>query len=88
MSALILGHRIEDQLAEVRAQLDRGSYFATAYELEAETGELLNDLVPASDMVNFNNTGTEAVMAAVQLARAYTGNDTIPCTTSSSPSTR
>lgn len=77
VSALILGHRIEDQLAEVRAQLDRGSYFATAYDLEAETGELLNDLVPASDMVNFNNTGTEAVMAAVQLARAYTGKDTI-----------
>lgn len=77
VSSIILGHNIEQQLEVVRRQLERGSYFATAYELEYQTARLLNDLVPASDMTNFLNSGTEAVLAALQLARAYTGKDTV-----------
>lgn len=77
ISSIILGHCMDAQLEVVRDQLERGSYFATAHELEYETAKLLNDLVPTSDRANFFSTGTEAVMYAIQLARAYTGKDKV-----------
>lgn len=73
VSALITGHQPQRQVRAVREQLERGSYFATSYELEYETAKLLNELIPASDLVKFISTGTEAVMTALKLARAYTG---------------
>ena len=77
VSALINGHGPEYQLGAVREQLERGPYFATSYELEYETAKLVNEMVPASDMVKFLSTGTEAVMTAMKLARAYTGKEKI-----------
>lgn len=77
VSAMILGYHHDAQLEEVREQLERGSYFATAYELEPAAAKLVNELVPCADMTNFLSTGTEAVMAALQLARAYTGKETV-----------
>ncbi|WP_436933870.1 aspartate aminotransferase family protein [Halovenus marina] len=77
VSSIINGHNPEQQLSVVREQLDRGAYFATTYELEAETASLVNDLVPGSDRTKFISTGTEAVMTAMRLARAYTGKDKI-----------
>lgn len=77
VSSVITGHRPEEQLEAVKQQLDQGSYFATTYELEYETAKLVNDLVPASDRTKFISTGTEAVMTAMRLARAYTGKEKI-----------
>lgn len=77
VSAIITGHRPEGQIAAVREQLDRGPYFATTYELEYESAKLMNELVPASDRTKFINTGTEAIMSAIRLARGYTGKDKI-----------
>ncbi|WP_433632781.1 aspartate aminotransferase family protein [Halomicrococcus sp. NG-SE-24] len=77
VSAIITGHRQEQQLEAVKQQLDKGSYFATTYELEYETARLVNDIIPGSDRTKFINTGTEAVMTALRLARAYTGKEKI-----------
>ena len=75
VSSIINGHRPEAQVEAVKRQLDRGPYFATTYELEYETAKLVNDLVPAADLTKFISTGTEAVMSAIRLARAYTGKE-------------
>lgn len=77
VSALITGHRPEEQMTAVKDQLDRGPYFATTHELEYETAQMVNDLVPASDRTKFISTGTEAVMTAIRLARAYTGKEKV-----------
>jgi glutamate-1-semialdehyde 2,1-aminomutase len=77
VSALITGHRPERQMEAVREQLDRGPYFATTYELEYETAKTINDMLPASDRTKFISTGTEAIMTAARLARAYTGKEKV-----------
>lgn len=77
VSSIIDGHCPPDQVAAVTAQINRGAYFATAHELEAETAALVNDLIPNSDLTKFISTGTEAVMSAIRLARAYTGKEKI-----------
>lgn len=75
VSSIINGHRPSEQVEAVKRQLDRGPYFATSYELEYETAKLVNELVPGSDLTKFISTGTEAVMSAIRLARAYTGKE-------------
>lgn len=75
VSAIIDGHRPPHQVEAVTAQLERGPYFATAHELEAEAAALVNELVPNSELTKFQSTGTEAVMSAIRLARAYTGKE-------------
>lgn len=77
ISAIIAGHNPPRQQEAVEAQLDRGPYFATTYKLEYETAELLNDLLPGSDKTKFISTGTEAIMSALKLARAYTGKEKV-----------
>jgi glutamate-1-semialdehyde 2,1-aminomutase len=77
VSAIINGHAPAWQREAVTDQLARGSYFATAYEDEVETAELFTDMVPSSDRTKFVSTGTEAVMSAIRLARAYTGKERI-----------
>ena len=77
VSSTILGHNVPEQTEAVKAQLERGSYFATAHETEYEAARLVNELVPASDMTKFLSTGTEAVTSAIRLARAYTGKEKV-----------
>lgn len=52
-----------------------GGVFALSTELEFEVANRISNMVPAAEMVRFSNSGTEAVMAALRLARAYTGKD-------------
>lgn len=54
-----------------------GTSFGTPIELEIEIAELLSKIVPSIDMVRMVNSGTEATMSAVRLARGYTGRDKI-----------
>lgn len=78
VSSIIVGHRPDEQVAAVREQIEeRGPYFSTAYEHEQEAAELLVDTLPAVDKVKFTSTGTEAVMNAIHLARAYTGKEKV-----------
>ncbi len=75
---LLLGH-CPPQLtsAVVSAISNRGTIFAMSHDLEYEAAEKVVAHLPAVDMVRFCNSGTEAVMAAIRLARGYTGKDKI-----------
>ena len=75
--ALILGHRHPRIMAEIQKQLQDGTMFGTTTELEIEVAKLVSSAVPAAEMVTFTNTGTEATMEAVRIARAATGKDKI-----------
>jgi glutamate-1-semialdehyde 2,1-aminomutase len=75
--ALILGHRHPRVMAEIQKQLQDGTMFGTTTELEIEVAKLVSSAVPAAEMVTFSNTGTEATMEAVRIARAATGKDKI-----------
>ena len=71
--ALPLGHahpRIVEAVSEAAAS---GTLFAAATEIEIEVAELIRHVVPSAERVRFANTGTEAAMAAIRLARGYTG---------------
>ena len=71
----ILGYadsRVDDA---ARAGIEVGGVFALGTELEYEVAVKISAMVPAAELVRFSNSGTEAVMAALRIARAYTGKD-------------
>lgn len=70
---LILGHSPKVLHDAVRDQLEKGSAFGEPHPLQVEVSRLLIDAVPSFEVVNFNNTGSEAVQAVLRLARAVTG---------------
>jgi glutamate-1-semialdehyde 2,1-aminomutase len=70
---MLLGHGHPAVLEALRAQLERGTSFGAPTRLEVEVAETLVRLVPSLEMVRMVNSGTEATMAAVRLARAATG---------------
>jgi len=69
----ILGHAPAVLHEAVKGQLDRGTGFGEPHPLQLEVSKLLIDAVPSFEVVNFNNTGSEAVQAVLRLARAVTG---------------
>src|SRR5262245_65090618 len=71
----ILGYADPRVDAAARAGIEVGGVFALATEREYAVAERISKMVPAAEMVRFSNSGTEAVMAALRLARAYTGKD-------------
>ena len=71
--ALPLGHAHPKIVETVTKEIARGSHFATALEVEVEVAEILVDLLPHVEKLRFANTGTEAAMAAIRLARGHTG---------------
>ncbi|MDD7267845.1 MAG: glutamate-1-semialdehyde 2,1-aminomutase [Lachnospiraceae bacterium] len=74
---LILGHADADVLAAVTETAAKGLTFGAATELEYEMATLLIDLIPGMDMVRMVNSGTEATMSAIRLARGVTGRNKI-----------
>ena len=74
---MILGHSHPDVLDAVRAQLELGLSFGAPTEVEITMAEKVCELVPSMDMVRMVNSGTEATMSAIRLARGYTGRDKI-----------
>ncbi len=75
--AMILGHGHPALLAALRAQLPRGLGFGAPSRGEVELAECLAEVVPGLEMVRLVNSGTEAVMSAVRLARGWTGRQRI-----------
>lgn len=71
--ALPLGHAHPKILQAVQEALSGGTHFAAATEIEVEVAEKLHQIIPNAERVRFANTGTEAAMAAIRLARGYTG---------------
>lgn len=74
---MILGHRHPAVLERVSEQLDRGWLYGTPSELEVSLARRIVGHYPSIDMLRFVNTGTEATMAALRIARGYTGKDRI-----------
>lgn len=75
--ALILGHAHPGVLEAVRAAAERGWTYGTPCEAEVDLAEEVRRRMPSLEMMRFVNSGTEATMAAVRLARAATGRDII-----------
>lgn len=71
--ALMLGHQAEPIVEAVSAQLQRGTHYGASHELEITWADLVCQLIPSADRVRFTNSGTEAVLLAIHLARMYTG---------------
>jgi glutamate-1-semialdehyde 2,1-aminomutase len=74
---LILGHCHPRVVAAVDQALRKGSSFGAPTEAESELAELVIRAVPSIDKVRFVSSGTEAVMSAIRLARAFTGRDRV-----------
>ncbi len=71
--ALPLGHAHPAVAAAIEEAAKAGTLFAAATEVEVEVAEMLAAVIPGAERVRFANTGTEAAMAAIRLARGYTG---------------
>src|ERR1700730_5348505 len=71
----ILGYADERVDAAARSGMEIGGVFALSTERELKVAERISKMVPAAELVRFSNSGTEAVMAGLRLARAYTGKD-------------
>jgi glutamate-1-semialdehyde 2,1-aminomutase len=74
---MVLGHRPTVVLDALRAVLDRGTSFGAPTDLEVDMAELLTQVVPSLEVVRMVNSGTEACMTALRLARGATGRDVI-----------
>lgn len=74
---LVLGHAHPKVVDEVKKQLDVGSAYGVPTEKEIELAKLVVSKVPCADMVRFVNSGTEATMSAIRLARAFTNKTKI-----------
>ena len=73
----ILGHRHPAVMAAIDDALRFGTSFGAPTLYEAELAELVVEAVPSIEMVRMVNSGTEAAMSAIRLARGYTGRDVI-----------
>jgi len=71
----ILGYADPRVDEAARAGMEVGGVFALSTEREYEVAKRISKMVPAAELVRFSNSGTEAVMAALRLARAHTGKD-------------
>jgi len=71
----LFGHNPDFIKAALLKALENGVSFGAPTELEVKMAELICDLVPSIEMVRMVNSGTEATMSAVRLARGYTGRD-------------
>ncbi|MDX1271200.1 glutamate-1-semialdehyde 2,1-aminomutase [Bizionia paragorgiae] len=74
---MILGHAYEPVVNAVIDKAKKGTSFGMPTEIETQIAELAVSMVPNIDKIRFVNSGTEACMSAVRLARGYTGKDKI-----------
>ena len=74
---MILGHRFHKVEKAVEDALKKGYTFGASTEGEIDLAELVCEAFPGMDKVRFVNSGTEAVLSAIRLARAYTGKNKI-----------
>ncbi|HWS56159.1 MAG TPA: glutamate-1-semialdehyde 2,1-aminomutase [Pyrinomonadaceae bacterium] len=74
---MILGHADPEVIDALHAALGHGTSYGAPTELEVEMAEEITDAVPSIEMVRMVNSGTEATMSALRLARGFTGRDRI-----------
>jgi glutamate-1-semialdehyde 2,1-aminomutase len=74
---LVLGHAHPAVVSALAAALTKGTSYGAPTAIETELAELVVETVPSIEMIRFVNSGTEATMSALRLARAYTGREKI-----------
>ncbi|NQU52472.1 MAG: glutamate-1-semialdehyde 2,1-aminomutase [Bacteroidetes bacterium] len=74
---MILGHTHPDVVAAIQKTAAFGASFGAPTLLETEMAELIKEMVPSIESVRMVNSGTEATMSALRLARGYTGRDLV-----------
>ncbi len=74
---LILGYSHPRIISALKEEAEKATSFGAPTELEIELAELITEIMPSVEMVRMVNSGTEATMSAVRLARGYTGRDKI-----------
>lgn len=74
---MIAGHSHEEVLEVLRETSNRGTSFGAPTDLEIQIAEKIIQMIPSVEMVRLVNSGTEATMSAVRLARGFTGRDKI-----------
>ena len=74
---MLLGHAFQPVVNAVIDKAKKGTSFGMPTEIETQIAELAVAMVPNIDKIRFVNSGTEACMSAVRLARGYTGKDKI-----------
>jgi glutamate-1-semialdehyde 2,1-aminomutase len=74
---MILGHRHPEVISAIENVLARGTSFGAPTDLEIELADMVIEAVPSVEMVRMVNSGTEATMSAVRLARGATGRDLV-----------
>ncbi|MDQ6666268.1 MAG: glutamate-1-semialdehyde 2,1-aminomutase [Acidobacteriota bacterium] len=72
---LLLGHCHPEIIAALAEMLTKGTSFGAPTEREVELAELIREAVPSVEMVRLVNSGTEATMSALRVARGFTGRD-------------
>ncbi|OGW82227.1 MAG: glutamate-1-semialdehyde-2,1-aminomutase [Omnitrophica bacterium RIFCSPLOWO2_12_FULL_44_17] len=75
--ALILGHSHAKIIRAIAEAIKRGTSYGMPTALETELAQLLVEAIPSMEQVRLTNSGTEAVMGAIRVARAYTGKNKI-----------
>jgi len=74
---MILGHAYEPVITAIKERAEKGTSFGMPTELETQIAELAIAMVPNIDKIRFVNSGTEACMSAIRLARGFTKRDKI-----------
>ena len=75
--ALLLGHSPPEIVEAVIEQMQRGTHYGACHALELEWGDLVIELIPSAECIRFVNSGTEATLMAIRLARTYTGKNKV-----------
>jgi glutamate-1-semialdehyde 2,1-aminomutase len=70
--AMVLGHGYSSVIEAIKCQLDKGTLFCVPTECEIKLAEMICKVVPCGEMARLVNTGSEATMHAIRLARAFT----------------
>ena len=74
---LVLGHAHREVVVALENALERGTSYGAPSPLEIQLAELIHSFMPNIEMLRFVNSGTEATMSAIRLARAFTGRNKI-----------
>lgn len=75
--ALLLGHGYPTVVDAVQKQMAKGTHYSACHELEVEWGERVQKMVPSAQRLRFTNSGTEATLMAMRVARIVTGRTKI-----------
>lgn len=70
--SITLGYNNKEVVNAVKSQLDKGTIFSLASELEVQVAEKICEMVPCAEMVRFGKNGSDATAGAIRVARAYT----------------